>query len=164
MPLGPIKPALALSLHTTKPELRAQLLPRAPRIDPAELVELADGYSRATGYPIQYQWTLLEGVNDGDDEIDRVADLLEGKYAVLNLIPVQLRRGRGTHSTGIEMPRVGETGVAAFGFRRPTAERAAALVRRLHARGVLAKVRRSAGQDVEAGCGQLRARAVTASV
>jgi len=164
LPLGPIRPALALSLHTTKPELRARLLPRAPRIEPAELVELADRYSRATGYPIQYQWTLLEGVNDGDDEMDRVADLLEGKYAVLNLIPYNFVEGAGAPLTGIEIPRVGETGVAASGFRRPTAERAAALVRRLHARGVLAKVRRSAGQDVEAGCGQLRARAVTASV
>ncbi len=158
LPLGPIRPALALSLHTTKPELRARLLPRAPRIDPAELVELADGYSRATGYPIQYQWTLLEGVNDGDDEIERVAELLKGKYAVLNFIPYNFVEG-----AGIDAARVGETVVAGFGFRRPTAERAETLVRRLHAHGVLAKVRRSAGQDVEAGCGQLRARAVTAS-
>jgi 23S rRNA (adenine2503-C2)-methyltransferase len=43
-------------------------------------------------------------------------------------------------------------------FRRPTWERAAAMSRYLHRRGVLAKLRRSAGQDVEAGCGQLRAR------
>ena len=41
-----------------RPELRAQLLPRAPRIEPAELVALADAYSRATKYPTQYQWTL----------------------------------------------------------------------------------------------------------
>jgi 23S rRNA (adenine2503-C2)-methyltransferase len=125
LPLGPIRPALALSLHTTKPELRARLLPRAPRIEPAELVELADRYSRATGYPIQYQWTLLEGVNDGDDEMDRVADLLEGKYAVLNLIPYNFVEGAGAPLAGIEIPRVGETGAAASGFRRPTAERAA---------------------------------------
>ena len=38
-----------------------KLLPRAPRIDPAELVELGERYARATGYPIQYQWTLLRG-------------------------------------------------------------------------------------------------------
>jgi 23S rRNA (adenine2503-C2)-methyltransferase len=48
-------------------------------------------------------------------------------------------------------------------FRRPARERAEAIARTLYRRGVLAKLRRSAGQDVEAGCGQLRARAVTVS-
>jgi 23S rRNA (adenine2503-C2)-methyltransferase len=138
LPQGPIRPALALSLHTTKPELRAQLLPRAPRIEPAELVALANAYSRATKYPTQYQWTLLEGVNDGDDELEALAALLAGHYAVVNFIPFNSVEGSA--------------------FRRPSWERAAEMARYLHRRGVLAKLRRSAGQDVEAGCGQLRAR------
>jgi 23S rRNA (adenine2503-C2)-methyltransferase len=138
LPQGAIKPALALSLHTTKPELRAQLLPRAPRLEPAELVALADEYSRATKYPTQYQWTLLEGVNDGDDELDTLAALLAGHYAVVNFIPYNTVDGTD--------------------FRRPPWTRAAEMTRYLHRRGILAKLRRSAGQDVEAGCGQLRAR------
>jgi 23S rRNA (adenine2503-C2)-methyltransferase len=138
LPLVSIKPALALSLHTTKPELRAELLPRAPRIEPAELVALANEYSRATKYPTQYQWTLLEGINDGDDELDTLATLLAGHYAVVNFIPYNTVDGTD--------------------FRRPSWERAAEMTRFLHRRGVLAKLRRSAGQDVEAGCGQLRAR------
>jgi 23S rRNA (adenine2503-C2)-methyltransferase len=138
LPLGPIKPALALSLHTTKPALRAQLLPRAPRIEPAELIALANEYSRATKYPTQYQWTLLEGVNDGDDELEALATLLAGHYAVVNFIPYNAVDGAE--------------------FRRPSWQRAAAMTRHLHRRGILAKLRRSAGQDVEAGCGQLRAR------
>jgi 23S rRNA (adenine2503-C2)-methyltransferase len=138
LPLEAIKPALALSLHTTKPGLRAQLLPRAPRIEPAELIALADEYSRATKYPTQYQWTLLEGVNDGDDELDALATLLAGHYAVVNFIPYNSVDGAD--------------------FRRPSWQRAAEMTRYLHRRGVLAKLRRSAGQDVEAGCGQLRGR------
>ena len=138
LPLGRVKPALALSLHTTKPELRTLLMPRAPRIDPADLVALADAYSRATNYPTQYQWTLLENVNDGDDELERIAELLSGKYAVMNFIPYNTVQGSV--------------------YRRPSWERAAQMTRYLHGRGVLAKVRRSAGQDVEAGCGQLRQR------
>jgi 23S rRNA (adenine2503-C2)-methyltransferase len=67
-----VKPALALSLHTTKADLRATLLPRAPRMTPDELVDAGERYARATGYPIQYQWTLLEGVNDGDDELEGI--------------------------------------------------------------------------------------------
>jgi len=135
---GVVKPALALSLHTTRADLRAELLPRAPRIDPAELVELGDQYSRETGYPIQYQWTLIEGINDSEDELDGIVRLLAGKYAVMNMIP---------YNTVPDLP-----------FRRPAVERAAEIARSLHRRGVLTKLRQSAGQDIDGGCGQLRAR------
>ncbi|MGM9491807.1 RNA methyltransferase [Ideonella sp. YS5] len=143
LPLGRVKPALALSLHTTKPALREQLLPRAPRIDPEELVELGETYARTTGYPIQLQWTLLEGINDGDDEVEAIARLLRGKYAILNMIPYNQVDG---------LP-----------YRRPSWERAAEIARTLHRRGILTKLRQSAGQDVEGGCGQLRARAAGTS-
>ena len=143
MALGPgqVRPALALSLHSTKPALRAELLPRAPRIGPAELAAAGERYARATGYPIQYQWTLMEGVNDGDDEIDGIAELLAGKFAVMNLIPYNAVEG--------------------LSYRRPAGDSAAAMARALHRRGVLTKLRHSAGQDVDAGCGQLRARTAT---
>ena len=141
LPRGAVKPALALSLHSTRPELRAQLMPRAPRIAPAELVELGEAYARSTGYPIQYQWTLLEGINDTDEELDGIVELLRGKYALLNMIPYNTVEG--------------------LAFRRPSAERASLIARSLHQRGVLTKLRKSAGQDVEGGCGQLRARAAS---
>ena len=139
LPLGSVKPALALSLHSTHAALRAKLMPRAPLIPPDELVELGERYARASGYPIQYQWTLLEGVNDGDDELDGIVRLLRGKYALLNMIPYNTVDG--------------------LDFRRPSARRAEAIAHTLHSRGVLTKLRQSAGQDVEGGCGQLRARA-----
>ena len=140
LPLGTVKPALALSLHSTKPELRARLLPRAPRLAPAELVALGERYARATGYPIQVQWTLLEGINDGDDELDGIVALLAGKYAMMNMIPYNPVDG--------------------LGFQRPSWARAVAIARWLGRRGILTRLRHSAGQDVDAGCGQLRARAL----
>ncbi|MBI5901094.1 MAG: RNA methyltransferase [Rhodocyclales bacterium] len=143
LPRAGVKPALALSLHTTRADLRAQLLPRAQAIEPAELVELADAYSRATGYPVQYQWTLLEGINDTDEELDAIVRLLKDRYAVMNFIPFNAVEGEG----------IGE------GFRRPSAERCAAMTLHLYRHGILAKLRQSAGQDVAGGCGQLRARA-----
>lgn len=138
---GEVKPALALSLHTSKPTLRTELLPRAPRFDPADLVAAGERYARFCGYPIQYQWALIEGVNDGDDEVEGIVQLLAGKYALMNLIPYNA--------------------VAGLPWRRPAAERAAAMARALHRRGILTKLRQSAGQDVDAGCGQLRARAAS---
>ena len=141
LPQSIVKPALALSLHSTRPDLRAKLLPKAPRIAPAELVELGERYARSTGYPIQYQWTLLEGVNDSDEELEGIARLLSGKYAMMNFIPYNSNEG--------------------LGFKRPPWQRASAMAGQLHQRGVLTRLRNSAGQDIDGGCGQLRARAGT---
>ena len=44
---------------------------------PAELVDLGERYARQTHQPVQYQWTLLEGINDGDDELDGIVSLLK---------------------------------------------------------------------------------------
>ncbi|MDH4582889.1 RNA methyltransferase [Pseudomonas sp. BN415] len=140
LPQERVKPALALSLHTTRADLREQLLPKAPRIAPDELVELGERYARTIGYPIQYQWTLLKGINDSQEEMDGILRLLKGKYAVMNLIPYN--------------------SLDADEYQRPDGDRIVQMVRYLHSRGILTKVRNSAGQDVEGGCGQLRARAV----
>ena len=79
-------------------------------------------------------------MNDGDDEVEGIAALLAGRYAMLNLIPYNTVDG--------------------LAYRRPPAERAAAMARALNRRGILTRLRRSAGQDVDAGCGQLRSRTV----
>jgi 23S rRNA (adenine2503-C2)-methyltransferase len=138
LPLNTVKPALALSLHTTRAELRRQLLPKAPAITPEELVALGEEYARRTGYPIQYQWTLLDGINDSDEEVEGIVRLLSGKYAMMNLIPYNTVEGDQ--------------------FRRPSLERARHMAKTLHQRRILTKLRNSAGQDIEGGCGQLRAR------
>ena len=143
LPRGIVKPALALSLHTTDADLRARLLPRAPRIDPEELIEFGEVYAQATGYPIQYQWTLLEGVNDSDEEMARLVSLLAGKYAMMNFIPYN-------SVNGLE-------------FKRPSWERAAQLAGYLHQHGIVSRLRDSAGQDIDGGCGQLRARSLARS-
>ncbi|MBA4381998.1 MAG: 50S rRNA methyltransferase [Sideroxydans sp.] len=136
----PVKPALALSLHSTDATLRAKLLPNAPDIAVEELVERAEVYARATGYPTQYQWTLIEDLNDSDAEVDRIAQLLKGKYALMNFIPFNAADG---------LP-----------YRRPSAERTAEMMSMLNRQGIYSRVRDSAGQEVEGACGQLRARAV----
>ncbi|HLP96952.1 MAG TPA: RNA methyltransferase [Sideroxyarcus sp.] len=142
LPQETVKPALALSLHSTDAALRARLLPQAPQIPVGELVGRAEDYARATGYPIQYQWTLIEGVNDSDAELERIVELLAGKYAIMNFIPFNAVDG---------LP-----------YRRPSAERTAAMMHTLNRRGIYSRVRDSAGQEVEGACGQLRARAVQA--
>ena len=135
-----VKPALALSLHTTDAALRARLLLHAPQIAVEELMERAEVYARATHYPVQYQWTLIEGVNDSDGELERIVQFLSGKYAIVNFIPFNAVDG--------------------LNYRRPSPERIASMVDTLRQQGILAKIRDSAGQEIEGACGQLRARAV----
>ena len=139
LPKEKVKPALALSLHSTDAALRSTLLPRAPQISVEELVERAEAYARLSGYPVQYQWTLIEGVNDGDEELDRIVQLLTGKYAIMNFIPFNEIDG--------------------LAYRRPSPDRAARIVGMLKQRGIITQLRDSAGQEVEGACGQLRARA-----
>jgi 23S rRNA (adenine2503-C2)-methyltransferase len=137
-----VRPALAVSLHSTNDELRTKLMPHAPQISVEELVERAELYARATGYPTQYQWTLIEGVNDSDAEVEHIAQLLTGKYALMNFIPFNAVDG---------LP-----------YRRPSIERTAAMMHALNRQGIYSRVRDSAGQEVEGACGQLRTRATQA--
>lgn len=140
LPTLSVKPALALSLHTLDPEKRRHLLPKAPPMSPHEVLSAGLDYARATGYPLQLQWTLLDGVNDGPDELAQIPDLLRGQPVILNVIPYNRHEG--------------DT------FARPGSHRIQAWVDTLSAQGVLIKVRDSAGQSVDGGCGQLRARRI----
>jgi 23S rRNA (adenine2503-C2)-methyltransferase len=133
-----VRPGLALSLHALDGDRRRALLPRAPQADPAELLAAGLDYADRTTYPLLVQWTLLDGVNDGAEEARRLAERLRGRRAVVNYIPFNAVEGSG--------------------FRRPPIARCVELVRAVKAAGVRATLRLSAGQDVEAGCGQLRAR------
>jgi 23S rRNA (adenine2503-C2)-methyltransferase len=138
-----VRPALALSLHTLDPDRRAELLPRAPRVAPGPLLEAALDYADRTTYPLLVQWTLLEGVNDSQDEALGLIALLRGRRAIVNYIPFNAVEGSG--------------------YRRPPIERCVELVRTLKGAGVLATLRHSAGQEVDGACGQLRARHATPS-
>jgi 23S rRNA (adenine2503-C2)-methyltransferase len=133
-----VRPCLALSLHSTDDDKRRTLLPRAPREPVAELIAGADDYGRAMGMPVQFEWTLLAGINDGDDELERLAAAMAGRRGYVNFIPWNPVDGARFAPT----PR----------------ERAVEMVRALRRRSVVATIRSSAGPDAEAACGQLRLR------
>jgi len=139
---NPVRPALALSLHTLDDALRAELLPRAPRVGVEALLDAALDYADRTTYPLLVQWTVLAGTNDGVDQARALGERLAGRRAIVNFIPFNAVEGNG--------------------WSRPPIERCVVLVRAVRACGTLATLRRSAGQAVDGGCGQLRARALAA--
>lgn len=135
-----VRPALAVSLHTVDEEKRRKMLPRGCRMTVDALMERAALWARHSGYPVQYEWTLLAGVNDSLEEAEELARRMAGQYAMVNYIPVNAVEGSP--------------------WSRPDPEQVKALVSLLRSRGIIATARDSAAQDVDGGCGQLRARAL----
>lgn len=133
-----VRPCLALSLHSANEQKRRELLPRAHKDPLADIVAAADAYARDVGTPVQWEWTLLDGVNDGDQDIDELCALLQGRRGYLNFI--------------VYNP------VDGLPFAAPPRDRIVAIVRAVKARGILATIRDSSGPDAQAACGQLRRR------
>lgn len=133
-----VRPCLALSVHAADERVRRDLLPRAHQDALADIVAAADAYGRDIGTPIQVEYTLLDGVNDSDAAIDALCRLLEGVRCYVNFIVYNPVDGAPFRAT----PRM----------------RVVEITRDVCARGILAKIRESAGPDAEAACGQLRLR------
>jgi 23S rRNA (adenine2503-C2)-methyltransferase len=128
---------LAVSLHAPYDKLREELVPLARRWPIREVLVAADAYVAATGRRVTYEYVLLSGVNDGLTEARRLARLLRGRLAHVNLIPFN-------PAPGLE-------------FKRPSEVRVEAFKKELLRHGVDVTVRRSRGVKIQAGCGQLRA-------
>jgi 23S rRNA (adenine2503-C2)-methyltransferase len=127
---------LAVSLHGATDEERSALVPAGRRWPLAELIAACKIYGECTGRRIFFEWTLIAGTNDSPAHAARVADLLAGLDAHVNLIPLNPTEGYAGSAT--------PTG-AAHEFQRV-----------LKAAGFPSTVRQRRGIDVAAGCGQLR--------
>ncbi len=128
---------LAVSLHGSSEEERSALVPASKRWSLAELIEACRDYGRTTGKRIFFEWTLIEGKNDSPETAGRLAALLAGMDAHVNLIPLN--------------PTGGFDGVES---RSDDALKFQAVLR---AAGFPCTFRQRRGIDVAAGCGMLRA-------
>lgn len=128
---------LAVSLHGSSEEERAALVPAAKRWSLAELIAACRDYGRDTGKRIFFEWTLIEGKNDSVETAARLARLLGGIDAHINLIPLNPTKG----FAGIESDP-------------DAARRFQGVIREA---GFPCTLRQRRGIDVAAGCGMLRA-------
>ena len=127
---------LAVSLHGATEEERSALVPASRRWPLAELIAACHTYATQTGRRIFFEWTLIAGKNDSPAQATRLATLLAGLEAHVNLIPLN--------------PTGGFSGTAS------AAAAATEFQRALRAAGLPSTVRQRRGIDVAAGCGQLR--------
>ncbi|MHC4547305.1 MAG: dual-specificity RNA methyltransferase RlmN [Planctomycetota bacterium] len=127
---------LAISLHAARDELRRRLVPRGGTGSVAELALLAERWFEATGRDPTFEYVLLDGINDRDEDADALARLC-GRHRNVNLIPMN------------PVP-------FARDLAAPPSHRIERFAARLRGAGVVVHVRRQRGDDVAAACGQLR--------
>lgn len=127
---------LAVSLHAPDDELRDRLVPVNRRIGIAAILAAADDYFQQTGRRVTYEYVLLAGVNDQPEHARKLAALLQGRAALVNLIPYNP--------------------VAGLPFRRPAEQAVAEFAEQLRRGGLNVQVRHRKGHEIHAACGQLR--------
>ena len=128
---------LSISLHAPDDKLRSALMPINSAFDLKSLLAAGDDYAQITGRRVTYEYILLGGVNDTEEHARRLAKILSGQLANVNLIPFN--------------PVVERT------FSSPTNHAVKKFFHFLNTHGITATVRKEMGADVNAACGQLRA-------
>lgn len=131
--------ALAVSLHAPNDALRDQLVPINRRHPIAELLQACWHYlEKQNGRSITFEYVMLDGVNDAPQHARELARLMRGRAAKLNLIPFN-------PFPGVNYRR---SGAAAIRLFRDI----------LNDAGVIATIRKTRGDDIDAACGQLAGR------
>jgi 23S rRNA (adenine2503-C2)-methyltransferase len=133
--------ALAVSLHAPDDELRNELVPINRRHNIAELLEACWHYiDEQNGRSITFEYVMLDGINDSPAQARALARLLKGHPAKVNLIPFNPFPGTQ--------------------YRRSKPEAIRAFLDQVLKGGVMATVRRTRGDDIDAACGQLAGRVI----
>lgn len=127
---------LAISLHAPNDELRNRLMPVNRAYPLKELIDAVKQYNINADRRVTFEYILLKGINDSMECADELAALIRPVFAYVNLIPYNE--------------------VSENGFRR--SDNAKAFMDRLMKRGVNATIRKEFGADIDAACGQLRAK------
>ena len=126
----------ALSLHAPSDELRKTIMPIANKYTIAETLEATDYYFKKTGRRITIEYSLMDGVNDGDAQAEALGRLLKDRGYHVNLIPVNPVEERD--------------------FERSRDARVAGFKKILEKYRINVTIRRGMGRDIDAACGQLR--------
>jgi 23S rRNA (adenine2503-C2)-methyltransferase len=131
----PLRPRLAISLAAAGDELRDDLIPINRKYPLRQLMDACRRFPLAPRDRVTFEYVLIEGVNDDTSDAGRIARLVRGIRAKVNVIPYN------------------ETGIA--GFKTPEPGRVVRFREALLARGVRSTIRWSKGRDIGAACGQL---------
>ncbi len=127
---------LALSLHASTQEKRRELMPIAYKYELEEVLGACRYYFEQTGRRVTFEYSLIGGVNDTDEDAERLAELIGGMNCHVNLIPVNPIRERS--------------------YVQPDRRAVLTFKNKLEKYRINVTIRRELGSDISGACGQLR--------
>ena len=129
---------LAISLHAPNDRIRNQIMPISHKYPLNELMEAVKYYEEVADRRVTFEYILLEGINDSKESAKELAKLIRGTKAYVNLIPFNP--------------------VKELKYKRSSDERIKLFHSILASYGINATIRKEFGTDIDAACGQLRAK------
>lgn len=127
---------LAISLHRANQKGREALMPISKKYPLEELIPAVKKYSEKTKNRVSFEYALIKGENDSDEDAKALSRLLSGMMSHVNLIPLNP--------------------VMENNFKGCSKKEAEEFAKKLESLGIPATVRRTLGTDIDAACGQLR--------
>ena len=131
---------LSISLHAPNDKIRDTMMRVNKKWNVATLIKACKDYIKVTGRRISFEYAVVSGVNDSDENAKELARLLKGMICHVNLIPIN--------------PVKENT------YIKPERQRIEHLCKLLNSLGINTTIRRTLGQDIDASCGQLRGKAL----
>ena len=129
---------LAISLHAPNDTIRNKIMPISKRYDIKSLIDAVKYYEKTAGRRVTFEYILINNVNDSLKEADELVQLIKGTLAYVNLIPYNE--------------------VMENEFKRSTNDHTRKFFDYLMKHGINTTVRKEFGSDIDAACGQLRAK------
>jgi 23S rRNA (adenine2503-C2)-methyltransferase len=130
-----LMPNLAVSLHAASDEQRAAIVPPSKKYSMQDVIEACKRFPLSKRRRIMFEYVMLAGINDSDEDARRLVKVLSGVKAKVNLLPLN------------EAPGIP--------FERPSDARINTFAKILADKGLMVSVRKSRGRDIRAACGQL---------
>lgn len=127
---------LSVSLHAPNDKIRSQTMPVNHKYPINQLIEACVYYFNTTKRRVSFEYAMIDGVNDSDDNAKELANLLSALPCHVNLIPVNSVKGNN--------------------YKKSTKARQKSFIDILSKKGITATVRRTLGRDINASCGQLK--------
>ena len=127
---------LALSLHASNQAKRLELMPVANAYDIHEVIDACKYYFDKTGRRVTFEYSLVGGVNDSNEDARELSQLVKGMNCHINLIPVNPIKERD--------------------YVQSNASVIASFKNKLEKNGINVTIRREMGRDIDGACGQLR--------
>jgi 23S rRNA (adenine2503-C2)-methyltransferase len=130
-----LMPNLAVSLHAATEEQRRAIVPPTKKYSLTDIIDACKRFPLSKRRRIMFEYVMLAGVNDSDEDARRLVKVLSGVKAKVNLLPLNAAAG--------------------IPFERPSDDRVNSFAKILAGRGLMVSVRKSRGRDIRAACGQL---------